>query len=109
MALKSQSRVTYNVKLSIGSPPQPLEVIFDTGPEEEGDGRGETGGEGDGRDAPRGRGSVGGGRRQDESSDSLTRQEESGRDGIETGSTGQPRPQGVTEACCLSGHHGAAG
>jgi hypothetical protein len=31
VALKSQSRVTYNVKLSIGSPPQPLEVIFDTG------------------------------------------------------------------------------
>mmetsp|Transcript_20517 Transcript_20517/g.32092 ORF Transcript_20517/g.32092 Transcript_20517/m.32092 type:complete len:489 (+) Transcript_20517:120-1586(+) len=31
VALSSQSRVTYNVKLSIGSPPQPLQVIFDTG------------------------------------------------------------------------------
>jgi len=31
VALSSQSRVTYNIKLSIGSPPQPLQVIFDTG------------------------------------------------------------------------------
>jgi len=31
VALSSQSRVTYNVKLSIGTPPQPLQVIFDTG------------------------------------------------------------------------------
>lgn len=31
VALSSESRVTYNIKLSIGSPPQPLQVIFDTG------------------------------------------------------------------------------
>jgi len=31
VALHSQSRVTYNVKLSVGTHPQPLEVIFDTG------------------------------------------------------------------------------
>ena len=31
VALQSQSRVTYNVKLSVGTPPQPLQVIFDTG------------------------------------------------------------------------------
>jgi hypothetical protein len=31
VALHSQSRVTYNVKLSVGTRPQPLEVIFDTG------------------------------------------------------------------------------
>lgn len=31
VALESQSRVTYNVKLSVGSPPQPMQVIFDTG------------------------------------------------------------------------------
>lgn len=31
VALQSQSRVTYNVRLSVGSPPQPMQVIFDTG------------------------------------------------------------------------------
>jgi len=31
VAVKSQSMVTYNIQLAIGSPPQPLDVIFDTG------------------------------------------------------------------------------
>ncbi len=31
VAIKSQQMVTYNVQLAIGSPPQPLDVIFDTG------------------------------------------------------------------------------
>eukprot|EP00282_Hemiselmis_andersenii_P035498 CAMPEP_0169447008 /NCGR_PEP_ID=MMETSP1042-20121227/11289_1 /TAXON_ID=464988 /ORGANISM="Hemiselmis andersenii, Strain CCMP1180" /LENGTH=478 /DNA_ID=CAMNT_0009558533 /DNA_START=20 /DNA_END=1456 /DNA_ORIENTATION=+ len=31
VALQSQSRVTYNVRLSVGTPPQPMQVIFDTG------------------------------------------------------------------------------
>ena len=31
VAVKSQHMVTYNIQLAIGSPPQPLDVIFDTG------------------------------------------------------------------------------
>jgi hypothetical protein len=31
VAIKAQQMVTYNVQLAIGSPPQPLDVIFDTG------------------------------------------------------------------------------
>jgi hypothetical protein len=31
VAVKSQSMVTYNIQLAVGSPPQPLDVIFDTG------------------------------------------------------------------------------
>uniref|UniRef100_A0A7S0F2U4 Peptidase A1 domain-containing protein n=1 Tax=Hanusia phi TaxID=3032 RepID=A0A7S0F2U4_9CRYP len=31
VAVKSQQMVTYNIQLAIGSPPQPLDVIFDTG------------------------------------------------------------------------------
>ena len=31
VAVRSQSRVTYNIQLSIGSPAQPMAVIFDTG------------------------------------------------------------------------------
>jgi hypothetical protein len=31
VAIKSQKMVTYNVQLAIGTPPQPLDVIFDTG------------------------------------------------------------------------------
>lgn len=30
--LKTQRHVTYNIQLAIGTPLQPLEVIFDTGP-----------------------------------------------------------------------------
>jgi len=31
VAVKSQSMVTYNIQLAVGTPPQPLDVIFDTG------------------------------------------------------------------------------